>query len=90
MQTNAITLIAINSLRRKKNKTKNNEVDAQTSCRSVNLQVNAALWLSGLLQGMFVLSAADKTKKRRNLILHKGKEDNHIMWSKFVNSPDKE
>lgn len=90
MQTNAITLIAINSLRRKKTKQKNNEVDAQTSCRSVNLQVDAAPWLSGLLQGMFVLSAADKTKKQRNLILHKGKDYNRIMWSKFVNSPDKE
>lgn len=46
--------------------------------------------LSELLQGMFVLSVADKTKKQQNLILHKGSDYNHIMWSKFVNSQDKE
>lgn len=43
-----------------------------------------------LLKRTFVLSVADKTKKKPNLIVHKGSDCNQIMCSRFVKSQHKE
>lgn len=90
MQTNAINLITINFLR-EPHPTPQKTRWRRKPCRrqSINLDLEYVLQLSGISQGMFLLSVADKTKKQRNLILHSDSNYNHIMWSKFVNSPDK-
>lgn len=91
MQTNAINPITINFLRESP-KRNNNKVNGETfqAAKHQPWRRGCAVRLSGISQEMFVLSVADKTKKQRNLILHRDSDYNHIMWSKFVNSPDKE